>query len=212
MTTPQPAVAPTGRGSAEAEAEVVPISDRVLLERHARGDTRAFADLMDLYARPVYAYLARSGVRPSERDDLFQEVFTKVHRASMRKLPDGPVRAWVFRIAINTVRDAFRRQKVRSRVHLDGDPAKGRGGEEPDPERKAEVRQTMSFLDAEIAKLPEAQREALVLHTVEGVPLEDLSEALDVPVNTLKTRIRRARLSLAQAMQRRQKVAEREAK
>ncbi len=210
MTTTQPAVAETERGVPPAEADVVPISDRVLLERHLGGDERAFAQLMEHYARPVYAYLARSGIPARERDDLFQEVFCKVHRASQRRLPEGPVRAWVFTIAINTVRDAFRKAKVRSGTHLHADPGEGRGADEPDPERRAEARQTVGFLDAEIAKLPLEQREALLLHSVEGVPLEELSEMLDVPVNTLKTRVRRARLALAQAMQRRATIADRE--
>ena len=66
----------------DAMAQVVPISDRALLERHQKGDRDAFAQLMNHYANSVYGYLSRCGVRPADRDDLFQDVFEKVHRAS----------------------------------------------------------------------------------------------------------------------------------
>jgi RNA polymerase sigma-70 factor (ECF subfamily) len=213
MTTQIPAVA-TAEGGAPAprEATVVPISDRVLLERHVRGDREAFAELMRAYSNPIYGYLARTGVRASERDDLFQEVFCKVHRAARRRLPDGPVRAWIFTIAVNTVRDAFRRRKVRSVVTLDADPAADRPdeGSTVRPDRAAEARETATFLDAQLAKLPLEQREALVLSAVEGLSMEETAAALDAPVNTVKTRVRRARMALADAMRRRQLAVDRE--
>jgi RNA polymerase sigma-70 factor (ECF subfamily) len=213
--------APTPR----IEAAVVPISDRVLLERHVGGDRDAFAQLMKTYASPIYGTLARCGVPPAERDDLFQEVFEKVHRAARRKLPDGPVRAWIFAIAINSVRDTFRRAKVRSIVRLSDDPARdtalrgpghasGHAGADERvsarPDRAAEAKEMATFLDAQMARLPLEQREALVLYALEGLSLEEAASALDVPIDTVKTRVRRARLSLAEAMHRRTLTTERE--
>lgn len=189
---------------------MVPISDRVLLERHVRGDGEAFAQLMHTYANPIYGYLSRSGIGPADRDDLFQEVFCKVHRASLEGLPDGPIKPWLFAIAVNTVRDSFRRAKVRSIVKLDQDAGVRTTATVTPPDRAVEHQETLTFLDREIAKLPLDQREALLLCTVEGLALEDASEVLGAPVNTLKTRIRRARLTLADAMRRRQKIQERE--
>lgn len=192
-------------------APVVSISDRVLLERHTRGDRDAFAQLMQTYSTPIYGYLARSGIRGADRDDLFQEVFCKVHRASLRRLPDGPIRPWLFTIAVNTVRDAFRKKKVRSIVKLDEDPASDSPARSDGPDQIAESNETASFLDAQIARLPMEQREALLLIAVEGMSLEQVAEVIGAPTNTIKTRLRRARVSLAEAMQRRQKIEEREA-
>lgn len=189
---------------------MLPLSDRVLLERHARGEPDAFAQLMRIYANPVYGYLVRSGIRPADRDDLFQLVFEKVHRASLRELPDGPVRPWLFAIAANTVRDAFRRAKVRSIVALDEDAGHAEPAPDARPDQAIEQSEELSFLDQEIAKLPLDQREALLLCAVEGLPLADAAVALEVPVNTLKTRIRRARVALAEAAQRRHARQERE--
>lgn len=175
-----------------------------------RGEANAFAQLMHNYANPIYGYLVRSGIRPADRDDLFQQIFEKVHRASARGMPNGPVRPWLFAIAANTVRDAYRRAKVRSIVHLDEDA----GAQEPatltQPDVAAERAEELTFLDREIAKLPIEHREALLLCTVEGLPLADAAEALEIPVNTLKTRLRRARLALVGATQRRRAMQERE--
>lgn len=211
MPTPSSAARSEERPSGPPEAAaVVPLSDRVLLERHARGDADAFARLMKTYANPIYGYLVRSGIRPADRDDLFQQVFEKVHRASLRELPDGAVRPWLFAIAANTVRDAYRRAKVRSIVELDEAPGAAEPSRDAGPDELAERAQELSFLDREIAKLPIEQREALLLCAVEGLAAKDAAEALQVPVNTIKTRVRRARLALAAAAQRRSTLQARE--
>lgn len=201
-----------GARDAPPGATVVPLSDRVLLERHLRGDREAFAELMRTYANSVLGYLARCGVPASEREDLFQEVFCKVHRALSRGLPDGAVRPWLFAITVNTARDSFRKAKVRSVVRLEDGAGEDTADDarEPGPDHAAEARETASFLEAEVAKLPLDQREALVLCSVEGLSLEEAAAALDAPVNTVKTRVRRARMALAEAMRRRGIVAERE--
>lgn len=202
-----------GAPRAAEGAEVLPRSDRVLLERHAAGDREAFAELMRTYAPPVYGYLARCGVAAADREDLFQEVFCKVHRAlGERGVPDGSVRAWLFAITVNAARDAFRRARVRSVVHLDERAGEQSADEarEDRPDRSAEARETASFLGAELEKLPLDQREVLVLACVEGLSLEEVAEATGAPVNTVKTRLRRARMSLAAAMKRRGRTADRE--
>lgn len=188
-----------------APAEVIPIAsdpDRDLLQHHHGGDRAAFAQLMKNYANPIYGYMTRSGVSAGDRDDLFQEVFCKVHQASKTKMPTGPVRPWVFRIAVNTVRDHFRRKKVRSVVTLDAEPAKQETADDS-PQASAEAKETAAFLEQEIQKLPLAQREALLLSSVAGLGIRDAASVLGEPAETVKTRLRRARAALAKAMSRR---------
>lgn len=199
-------------GAAREPAQVVPLSDRVLLERHLRGDRAAFGELMRAYSSSIYGYLARCGVPAGERDDLFQEVFCKVHRALGRGLPDGPVRPWLFAIAVNTARDSFRKARVRSIVrseeHAGVDVADDARNARPDHD--AEARETAMLMEREIEKLPLDQREVLHLCCAEGMSLEDAALALDTPINTVKTRLRRARLHLAEALKRRHLIVERE--
>ena len=202
---PLPATEGQPRSGERAPAEVIPITsdpDRDVLERHHGGDRAAFAQLMKNYANPIYGYMTRSGVAPGDRDDLFQEVFCKVHQASKTKMPTGPVRPWMFRIAVNTVRDHFRRKKVRAVVTLDAEPAKDESA--PDsPQASAEAKETARFLEEEIQKLPLAQREALLLSSVAGLGIRDAASVLGEPAETVKTRLRRARAALARAMSRR---------
>lgn len=188
----------------EAKREAAPESEdplRALLDRHRRGDVRAFREIVTVLSRPVYAYLTRCGFDAAERDDLFQEVFCKVHRVTDPTRPKGPVRPWVLRITVNVVRDHLRRRKVRAAVQ----PARGEvdaASAAASPEARARGEELAAFLDAEIAKLPLPQREALLLASVQGLGVKAAAEVLEVPTDTVKTRLRRARASIAAAMRR----------
>ena len=169
----------------------------------------AFPALVAAYRRRIYGYLVRSGVEPDERDDLFQTIIMRVHRGASNYQPSKPLRPWLFTIAANAVRNHFRDLRGRAAVlriidatELDApDP-------QPGPERIAEGRETVAWLEGAIAELPDAQRDALVLVTVAGLPQLEAAAALDQPVNTVKTNLRRARLALAQAMIERDTIGE----
>ena len=219
--------------AAEAEGEpegarVIAISERVLFDRHRRGDPAAFPALVTAFRAPVFGYLTRCGVSPSDRDDLFQEVFLRVHRAGLpaQRLPvqglpgqpeaeqagpTGPFAPWLFTIAVNVVRSHFRKASVRGVFVLREDAAESTASPDRGPEAAAEVRQDVSWVEGALARLPLEQREALVLCAVEGLELADAAVALGVPVDTVKTRVRRARLALAEAKARLSLREEREA-
>jgi RNA polymerase sigma-70 factor (ECF subfamily) len=191
-------------------ARVIPLEGRAFLERHRAGDPTAFPALVATFRSSIYGYLTRCGVALSERDDLFQEVFLRVHRAASEASPTGPVAPWVFAIAVNIVRTHFRRTKVRAIVQLDGAPDADVATLAPGPDHELEARRTVAWLEARIACLPLEQREALVLCAIEGMELRDAADALGVPVDTVKTRLRRARIALAEARAKLDGRAERE--
>lgn len=164
-----------------------------------------------MYSSPIYGYLTRCGVPPAERDDLFQDILLKVHRAATKNPPKGPTRPWLFTITVNAVRSHFRKVKVRRVVQLDADPAKREVAPTTTPEADVEAAQTASWLEREIEKLPLEQREVLVLCAVQGLEQKEVATTLEIPVNTVKTRLRRARLALAEAQNRRKIAQSREA-
>ncbi len=184
---------------AEEQQTVVQLGERTWLPRHCRGDAAAFPDLLEAYRRPVYGYLVRTGVAAADRDDLFQSVFLKVHAAAGTYDPARPLAPWIFTIVANTVRNHFRGrppdQGAVSEQDTDNlaDPA-------PDPERVARGRQTLARLEVAMAALPLAQREVLVLTALGDLRQHEVAEALDLPLNTVKTHLRRARLALAKAL------------
>jgi len=175
---------------------VVDLEERGWLPRHCRGDRAAFPALIEAYRRPVFGYLVRYGVAPADRDDLFQSIFLKVHAAAATYRPAKPLAPWLFTIVANTVRNHRRDRRERE---AGGDAAPEQADPAPGPERIAQARETVVWLERAIAALPAAQREVLLLTAVAGFAQAAVAETLDMPVNTVKTHLRRARLALAAA-------------
>ena len=83
---------------------VIAFDERALLARHLDGDPEAFPTLVRKFSSRVYAYLARAGVPNGDRDDFFQEIFLKVHRAAEQYAPDRSLSPWLFTIVVNSTR------------------------------------------------------------------------------------------------------------
>lgn len=192
---------PTGGGGGADE--------RALLALHAAGDARAFAEIVERYRAPVYGYLVRCGVDRTTRDDVFQEIFMRVHGAAHRfGDEEKPFRPWLFAIVTNTVRTHWRKQRVRSIVAVARGEATERTIEHaadpaPNGEAISLAKETASFIERAIESLPLQQREVVVLACVEHMTMEDVAGALEIPVNTVKTLLRRARMTLASQLARR---------
>ena len=179
--------------SSQPENNAEAVDERSWLARHCAGDKTAFPSLVEAYQRPLYTYLARCGVHPDSRDDVFQDIFIKIHLAARSYQSNRPLRPWLFAIATNTVRNHFRARRAQPRGVA---PAE----DFPDhrtPERQAEIRERVAQVEREIGALPLAQREVLVLSTLQDMRLSDIAASLGLPLNTVKTRLRRARLQLA---------------
>jgi RNA polymerase sigma-70 factor (ECF subfamily) len=174
-----------------------------LLLRHLAGDRAAFGELVAAYRAPVFSYLARCGVAEADRDDLFQEVFIRTHRAARTWDSGRPFHPWFFTIVCNAVRNHLRKRRVRRLVFTEPreeappEPA----APEADGERRAAARQTVRRLEEEIRRLPLKQREVVLLAAVQKRPLKEVAEILDLNLNTVKTHLRRGRLALAQALE-----------
>jgi len=173
------------------------------------GDRDAFELFVRRWADVVYATITRSGVTGADRDDLFQEVWIKVARAARSFDGARAVAPWLLTIVMNAVRDARRSRAAGEAARTDAldiervDPA-------PAPRDHVEAVETAEWLAEAVADLPDGQREAVVLCAVQGRSQAEAAEALGVPVNTVKTSLRRGRMALAQALARRRTVAARE--
>lgn len=193
---------PAASASAVKGSETSRGNERGWLLQARSGDGEAFALLVQAYRAPIYSYLGRCSIDERDRDDLFQDIFLKIYRAAARYEADRPVHPWIFTIVCNTVRNHLRKKRVRQlvfgepTVDQDVDPA----DETPDGERESMARQRVLHLERELRVLPRAQREVVLLACVEKMKLGQVAEALDLPVNTVKTHLRRARLALAKAL------------
>jgi RNA polymerase sigma-70 factor (ECF subfamily) len=196
MSEPVPTTAP---------AEVVALGECNWLSRHCRGDTGAFAQLLAHYRRPVYSYLVRCGLDPASRDDLFQDIFLKVHAAADTYRSSRPLRAWIFTIAVNTVRNHWRAARNRPvAVAVDDEQLVQQAAPGPGTDGLAHLQETLLWLPGAIAALPVAHREVLILVAVQGLAQQEAAEILDMPLNSLKTNLRRARAALLEELRRRE--------
>lgn len=156
---------------------------------------------MERYRRPVFSYLFHSGVSEPDRDDLFQEIFVRIHQRAASYQVSRPLHPWLFTVVANAVRSHFRKQK---RLFLfAGPPSENVKDETPDGEAVASAREATAWLEGAISGLPLPQREVLLLATVENLPLNEIASILELPLNTVKTHLRRARLRLMDGYERR---------
>ena len=174
-----------------------------LIERHVGGDCSAFAEIVRAYGSMVFSYLARTGVARADQDDLFQEIFLRIHHGAAHLVEASSMRSWIFAITINSVRSHFRRARVRAIVQFWKAPGEHVAATEARPDDAAEANQTAGWIQGELARLPAAQREVVLLCCVEGIEQSEAAQILRVPLGTVKTRLRRARLTLADALERR---------
>ena len=180
----------------EQQRQVVNLEERTWLTRHCRGDSSAFPALLEAYRRPVYGYLVRGGVAAADRDDVFQSIFLKIHSAASAYDPTRPLAPWLFTIAANTVRNHLRDRPIPFDSARNEDPPEA-PDPNPGPEHITTVRETLAWLERALLALPPMQREVLLLTAVVGLRQLDVAQSLNLPLNTVKTHLRRARLALA---------------
>ena len=181
--------------------------DRTLVERVQRGDKRAFDVLVLKYQHKLVKLVSRYVRDPSEVMDVVQEAFIKAYRALPSFRGESAFYTWIYRIAINTAKNYLVAQ---GRRPPDGDIDSGdvdqiEGETElkdnAAPERlllRDEIEETV--MDA-IAQLPEDLRVAITLRELEGLSYEEIAEAMDCPVGTVRSRIFRAREAINKRLQ-----------
>jgi RNA polymerase sigma-70 factor (ECF subfamily) len=175
------------------------VTDQKLVERVQRGDRAAFDLLVRKYQHKVLKLVGRFVRDTAEAEDVAQEAFIKAYRALHSFRGDSAFYTWLYRIAINTAKNALvsnRRRPVDFNLDLQ-DPdqyeRQNRLRDQESPERlllSDEIRETVQrAIDA----LPEDLRTAIVLRELEGLSYEEIATAMDCPVGTVRSRIFRAR-------------------
>lgn len=177
-----------------------PAPEPNLLVRHREGHRDAFGLLVSRYRAPVYSYLIRCGVDHADRDDLFQEIFLRIHRSAGQYDAERPLHPWIFTVVANAVRSYHRNRKVQTQVFAEPTENEQEAADSgPDSERRAASRERVECVERELARLAPIQREVL-LASVNGLLQKDIAEAFGLPLNTVKTHLRRARLKLMEKL------------
>ena len=175
--------------------------DAALVARAQQGERVAFEVLVVKYQRRVAATIRRIVHDDRIAEELTQEVFLNVFLALAGFRFDGDFAAWLFTIARNAARTYLRsaqnRQDDRPVQPLDDTGDNGRSGVAPSPEQEVMARQLFERIDAEVAALPVLQRRALLMREIDGLDYKAIAAALELPVNTVKSHIFRAREAIA---------------
>lgn len=174
-------------------------SDLALVQRVQRGERSAFDVLVLRYQQKVLKLVLRYIRDPMEAEDVVQEAFIKAFRAIGSFRGDSAFYTWIYRIAINTAKNALVSSKRRP-VSFDidvQDPEQGdleaRLTDGETPEQLAMTEEIRQTVNRAMADLPDDLRTAIVLREIDGLSYEDIAESMDCPVGTVRSRIFRAR-------------------
>jgi RNA polymerase sigma-70 factor (ECF subfamily) len=168
----------------------------------AEGESRevAFRTMYDAHVDFVWRNLRRLGVADADAEDRTQEVFVVAHRrfAEFVDRGHGP-RAWLFQIVLRVASDARRHHRRHPEVP-DGGLAMDRVSIEAQQTDAIARREALSRLDTALASIDLARRAVLVLHEIEEMTAREIAQVLGIPLNTVYSRLRVARVELEQAL------------
>ncbi|MFK7990744.1 MAG: RNA polymerase sigma factor [Sandaracinaceae bacterium] len=177
-------------------------SDEELLRRFDDGDATAFEELVRRYERPLYNFILRSVRRRERADELLQDVFMKVVQRSSDFKGNSKFSTWLYTIARNLCIDHSRKMVFRRHKSLDAPGRSGPGDEGPtllertaggaETDRAAIAKNLQSRIAAAVDELPDDQREVFLLRQVDGLAFKEIASILEVPENTVKSRMRYA--------------------
>lgn len=172
-----------------------------LVQKAASGDRDAFARLLERYEKQVYHQALRMVSGPEDAADMTQEAFFKAWLNLPSFQGDSSFATWLYRLTNNVCIDFLRREKKRrGDASLDdeeqglafslSDPA-------PTPQRALEEKELRQAVQEGLSQLSDDHRQVLVLREINGLSYEEIAQVLDLSPGTVKSRIARARLSLA---------------
>ncbi len=167
--------------------------DALLMLAYARGDLAAFESLYARHRGTLYRYLLRSVRDPHRTDELFQETWSRVINARASYQPQAKFSTWLLQIAHNLMIDSLRRQKPMAV----GDEAEAALSQVAMPERDQPDHALSDFerhrnLHLAIERLPDEQREAILLRLEQELSLEDIATVTGTGRETVKSRLRYA--------------------
>ncbi len=163
------------------------------------GDKQSFNRLVILYQARIYNLAYNYVKTEEEAKDVAQDVFVTAYRALPKLRDDTKFGAWLYQIGINHCRNRYKKLKRRGyftnkSIDNEDDPVHLEGGDSP--EQKLEQQRTIKLVRNTIAQMSESEKEVLMLRDLQGLPYEEISEILDVPLGTVKSKLNRARLNL----------------
>lgn len=181
--------------------------DQQLVERAQQGDKHAYELLVAKYQRKLGRLLSRFIRDQAEIEDVTQEAFIKAYRALPSFRGESAFYTWLYRIGINTAKNylvALGRRAPTSTEILSEDAEGYEEGEllrdNSTPETELMTKQIAMTVNAAMESLPEELRTAITLREIDGMSYEDIANIMNCPIGTVRSRIFRARETIAEKL------------
>jgi len=179
------------------------VDDSVLIRQSQAGDRAAFDSLMRKYEARAYQYAYRLTHDQEIAGDIVADAFIRVYSALANFRGQSAFGTWLYRILTNCYLDFRKKEKTRQHLSLDS-AATPEGSEferqiedeRPGPSEEAERTEREAIVQTALTMMPEYQQAMLVMYHVENLSYEEISDALDLPIGTVKSRLNRARVAL----------------
>ena len=202
----------TATGPAEITNAGVESDEQLMLRYRDDGDHRAIDVLIHRYERPLYNYLARYLGNRDLAEDAFQATFLRLHRKRHLYQAGRPLRPWLYRIATNVAIDLTRRRRAQPATSLDAVHKNNDSSDSslskilesplPEPHVQLEKKEWREWTHQAVANLPGIYRIPLLLIYFQGLTYREASQAVDIPLGTVKSRLHKAIVKLNEAWRR----------
>jgi RNA polymerase sigma-70 factor (ECF subfamily) len=175
------------------------LNERELVERCRSGDEHAFQELVDRYKDLVFALVARTVQDRARAEDLAQEVFLRIHRGLPYFRGEARLSTWIYRIVANV---CAHDQGRPSPVSIEDDHVRAEVvSSTARRDRQFGDLELRDQLEKAIARLPPNYRLLIAAHYLEGIQYEELAEAMQLPLGTVKTQLHRAKQQLRRLLE-----------
>lgn len=172
------------------------LSDTDLIVRALEGEQKATTHLMERYQKQILSYIKTYIKSPADAEDLCQECFNKTFKNLKSYNPEYAFSTWLFNIAQHICIDYYRKRKLNLVPLNEGESKNEKDNwstSVPSPEETIINEQTVEKLILSIDSLDKIYREAAVLRYINEYAYEEIAKELNLPLNTVKTRVKRAK-------------------
>ncbi|HUX62185.1 RNA polymerase sigma factor RpoE [Sulfuricella sp.] len=181
--------------------------DQQLVERAQHGDKHAFELLVAKYQRKLGRLLSRFIRNPTEVEDVVQEAFIKAYRALPSFRGESAFYTWLYRIGINAAKNYLVSEGRRPPTTTEFDSEEAEGFEDAEqlrnintPENELMSKQVAETVNKAMDSLPEELKIAITLREIEGLSYEEIATMMNCPIGTVRSRIFRARETIAEKL------------
>jgi len=196
-TLPQKPMSETPANSTESSAQAEPqrlgLSDERLMLAFTQGSAEAFTELFHRYKQPIYGFFSRRLADPANAEELTQETFFALLRAASRYEPRALFRTYLYAIGFKILRGHRRKAAFRAGFL-------GYRNSLPDPS-KADSNESALWVRRAVEKLDPLDREIVMLREFEQLSYTEIADLLHLPLNTVRSRLFRARTALRELLE-----------